>query len=44
MRRQKQSDMYFKNAKVKEQHKVVSNRIKDLEQKVKANQHKNQEA
>lgn len=40
MRRQKQSDNFFKNAKIKEEHKVISDRIKDLELKVKDNQFK----
>lgn len=35
MRRQQKSENFFKNKKVKEEHKIVSERIKDLEQKVK---------
>ena len=40
MRRQKQNDNFFRNAKVKEESKVVSEKLKDLEQKVKQNQFK----
>jgi hypothetical protein len=31
MRRQSKNDNYFKNAKVKDEHRVVSERIKELE-------------
>lgn len=44
MRRQKQTDNYFKNQKVKEEHKVVADRIKELELKVKQNQQVQEEA
>ena len=35
MRKQKKSDDYFKNLKVKEEHKVLRNRIEELEVKAK---------
>lgn len=44
MRRQNRTDNFFRNAKIKEEHKVVSERIKDLELKVKANNNKNHDA
>ncbi len=44
MRRQKQSDLYFKNQKAKDEQKVVSDRIKELELQVKDNKFKQEEA
>ena len=44
MRRQNRTDNFFRNAKIKEEHKVVSERIKDLELQVKANNNKNHDA
>lgn len=44
MRRQKQSDLYFKNQKAKDEQKVVTDRIKDLELQVKENKFKQEEA
>jgi len=43
MRRQKKSDEYFKNLKVKEEHKVLRNRIEELEIKAKQKQNVNEE-
>ena len=43
MRKQKNTDNYFKNLKVKEEHKVISDKIKDLESKVKQKQLVNEE-
>jgi len=35
MRKQKKSEDYFKNLKIKEEHKVLRNRIEELELKSK---------
>lgn len=37
MRKQKNSDNYFKNQKIKEEHKLVARNIQDLQEKVKKN-------
>lgn len=43
MRKQKKSDDYFKNLKVKEEHKVLRSRIEELELKSKQKQNINEE-